>query len=130
MIPLLALGATQQAAPTPTDEQNYRAAAETMITKELKDPDSAKFSWPNGFVQGLYKSQIIGSHFTRFHSEYGGWITCGTVNAKNGYGGYDGPTAVIVVGQGYSVAAVDMDEPADRFRYVAEACRRLGFPGY
>lgn len=117
----------QPSPPTEAEKQNYITSAESWITSKLKDPDSAKFGWPNRFVWGTYKSEMIGSPFSRYGQKYTGWISCGTVNAKNAYGGYAGASTVIVVGDGMIVNVVDMDDASDRFQYVAEACSKLGF---
>src|SRR5262245_59954783 len=47
--------------------------AKAAVLKTLKDPDSARFT----DIKHVYMPG-------------GGWV-CGRVNAKNGFGGYDGP---------------------------------------
>lgn len=99
------------------------AAIETAVKATLKDPDSARFNWPFGFAFGQYKP-VWGRRPPP------GWVTCGTINAKNGYGGYTGQYAVVgVVDNGGSVIKVDMDQP-DRWSahagWVADQCRKLG----
>lgn len=97
------------------------AMIESTIREQLKDPDSAKFAWPNGFVAGWY--QIPFGH------RYVGWITCGTMNAKNGYGGYAGSTAVVGIISNGAVIGTDVDEPAYGSRgFVSEACKKIGVP--
>lgn len=49
-----------------------KAAVEKAVKEKLKDPDSAKFKWPD------------------LVNEKGGY--CGLVNARNSYGGYSGFT--------------------------------------
>lgn len=97
------------------------AMIEAHLRSKLKDPDSAQFTWPNPFVHGWYQRP--------FGQRYLGWITCGTVNAKNSYGGYTGRTAAIGVIRSGSVVESNMDEPSDRYgSFVAEACRKIGVP--
>ena len=50
------------------------AAAEQVVSSQLRDPDSAQFD----------------PFDLRFHLVSSGMIVCGTVNAKNGFGGYTG----------------------------------------
>lgn len=103
------------------DRQAGTAMIENAVRSGLKDPDSATFEWPNGFVFGSYK-RLLGPLHT-------GWITCGTVNAKNGYGGYTGKTAVIGVIRNGSVIETNLDEPSARFNSrVAKACAQIGVP--
>jgi hypothetical protein len=68
--------AARLAADRVTDQQAF-AAARTAVLAQLKDPDSAKFG-----------------NFTRKKGEANGMfldIVCGSVNSKNGFGGYAGP---------------------------------------
>lgn len=55
------------------------------ITAALYDPSSAQINWYSGFRWGFAKP-IIGR---RTH----GWIACGSINAKNQFGGYVGAQA-------------------------------------
>lgn len=94
---------------------------EESIKSKLKDPDSAQFQWPNGFVQGWYQRP--------FGKRYYGWITCGTVNARNGFGGYAGRVAAVGVIRSGVVVESNMDEASDRYgSFVAEACRKMTVP--
>lgn len=97
------------------------AMIESAIRSTLKDPDSAEFSWPNGFTQGWYQPP--------FGKKYYGWITCGTVNAKNGYGGYVGRSAAIGVIRNGTVIETNFDDATAQYGgFVAEACRKIGVP--
>lgn len=108
------------AGPTP-DRTEGIALAEAAVKRTLKDPDSAKFEWPNGFVYGWYKQP--------FGKKFNGWITCGLVNAKNGYGGYVGRAAVIVVLQSGAVVETNMDDPGATYGgEVARDCAKIGIP--
>ena len=99
------------------------AMIESTVRADLKDPESARFAWPNGFVLGEFKPMLGRSSQ--------GWITCGTVNSKNGYGGYSGQYAVIGVIRDGAIVTADMDSPG-RFsasaQWVADQCRKLGVP--
>jgi hypothetical protein len=99
------------------------AMIEAAIRAGLKDPYSAEFIWPNGFVQGWYQRP--------FGHRYYGWITCGTVNAKNSYGGYVGQAAAIGVIRGGTVVESNIDDASARYgSMVAEACRKIGVPAF
>lgn len=101
----------------PTREAGI-AAIETALKARLKDPDSAQFTWPAGFVSGWYQAP--------FDRRYEGWITCGTVNARNSYGGYVGRAAVVGVIRSGTVVKVNMDDANARYgSFVAEACKKI-----
>jgi hypothetical protein len=110
----------------PPDYAAGVAMVENAIKATLKDPDSAKFTWAAGFTDGVYK-RVQGFRST----QYDGWLICGTVNAKNGYGGYSGQYAAIGVIAGGAVVVTDMDEPGQwsaHAGWVADQCRKNGMP--
>jgi hypothetical protein len=113
------VAATSQPAP---DRAAGTAMIEQAVRETLKDPDSAKFEWPHGFVSGWYQQP--------FGKKYVGWITCGTVNAKNSYGGYVGKQAVIGVINGGAVIGTDLDSPGiyGGGGLVSSACSKIGVP--
>jgi hypothetical protein len=112
--------APQSVGPAP-DRAAGIALVESAIRSTLKDPDSAQFTWPNGFVAGWYHRL--------FGKKYEGWITCGTVNAKNGYGGYAGRAAAIGVIRDGVVIEANMDDASAQYgTFVAEACKKIGIP--
>lgn len=120
----LAHGRTDYEASSPApiipvaDPSKMKRRIETAVREDLRDPESARFEWPYGFRRGTYKSRSGAS------SE--GWITCGTVNAKNAYGGYVGREAVAAVVSGQSVINVVFDEPTDDgSQWVAYQCDNL-----
>lgn len=88
------------------------------VKARLKDPDSATFEWPNEFRGGGYTPLA--------HGHVNGYFTCGSVNAKNGYGGYVGKTAVIVVVSNGSVQYVDLDQGP--YFPIAAECAEIGMP--
>lgn len=104
------------------DKDTGIAMVEEAVKSTLKDPYSAHFTWPNGFVQGWYRP-FLGKR-------YEGWITCGTVNAKNSYGGYVGATAVIAVVRDGVVIETNMDDPTARYGRdeIARTCAKIGVP--
>jgi hypothetical protein len=108
--------------PAPPDSAQWIALVEEAVKATLKDPYSAHFTWPNGFVQGWYKRP--------FGRKKEGWITCGTVNAKNSYGGYVGSTAVIGVINGGVVIETNMDDVSAPYgrTEVADVCKKIGVP--
>lgn len=59
-------------------DQEFIAIGESVVRDSLKDPDSAKF-------ESFYKSS----------GELDGYV-CGSVNAKNSYGGYTGKKSYYV----------------------------------
>lgn len=100
------------------DPLKMKRRIESAVRADLRDPESARFEWPYDFRRGTYKSRSGAS------SE--GWITCGTVNAKNAYGGYVGREAVAAVVSGDSVIIVVFDEPTDDgSQWVAYQCDNL-----
>lgn len=76
-----------------TESQNL-VAARLAVEERLKDPDSAKFDV-------LYTSEKAGIV-----------VVCGTVNAKNGFGGYAGEEEFIFAGQ---AAVLQSDLPPAQF---------------
>ena len=103
------------------DRETGLAMVEDAIRAQLKDPDSAQFTWPNGFRIGWYRPP--------FGKKYVGWITCGTVNARNSFGGYTGRSAAIGIISNGAVIATDIDSSAYRdMPFVGEACRKIGIP--
>jgi len=70
---------------------NYQNAIETAFVRQLKDPDSAKFSdftapKHDQMVQVEYATHGVGVNKTAVY----GYSSCVSVNAKNSYGGYTG----------------------------------------
>lgn len=101
------------------DKASGTALLEDAIRANLKDPDSARFSWPNEFRNGWYKP-------FGFHRKVFGWYTCGTVNAKNSYGGYVGKEPVIGVIANGKVVYTKMDE--GRYPMLGDDCAKAGLP--
>jgi len=62
---------------------------EAAIKSLLVDPDSAKFEWPYGFLDGYWKPP--------FRKRVTGFVTCGYVNARNRMGGFAGSAPFVVV---------------------------------
>lgn len=50
---------------------------------QMKDPASTNFEYTSGFQWGWTR---LGLRARRY-----GWVACGTVNARNSFGGYAGP---------------------------------------
>lgn len=91
---------------------------EAAVKARLKDPDSARFEWPNDFRDGGYRP-LGGAHID-------GWATCGAVNAKNGFGGYAGKSAVVVVVNQGSVVYVGIG--GGPYDTIAYQCAKAGMP--
>lgn len=83
---------------------NYYAnnEAQELVAKQLKDPESARFN--------------------DVKSEGNGLITCGSVNAKNGFGAYAGATQFMVWKDHVFIA--QLDEEQDRMQRCCAAVSR------
>lgn len=78
--------------PAPSPEPDYakvRATVEGTLKQNLFDPSSAQIVYTSGFQWG-YAKPLIGKRTW-------GWIACGTLNAKNRFGGYVGATGFWVM---------------------------------
>ena len=101
----------------PKSQKDFERIASDKIKERLRDPDSAKFTfrpYKLGAVQ-------IG------RSTEPGYYMCGTVNAKNGYGGYTGAKDFYVRLEANSATAVDswfLDD--SRFQIANDVCSALG----
>lgn len=117
---VMALGACVAAPPTavelefarkavpPSNGEAGNRAVERYFRASLKDPDSARFTFReprNGVVVlGISGDREIG------------WFICGTINARNSYGGYAGPKTFLAH---FSPVAADivtdggLDDPGD-----------------
>lgn len=76
-----------------------RQMVEASVRSQLVDPDSAKFKWPYGFMQGVWRTP----------KKYEGLITCGIVNARNRMGGFAGDSMFAAVINGGQIAYLDVD---------------------
>ena len=90
--------------------KELRIAIENGVRRDLKDPDSAKFSEIN-----VYKGES-------------GLFSCGSVNARNSYGGYTGYTPFfiyIIIGKSllnekqkyFAHGTIMPDETEDGYRW-------------
>jgi hypothetical protein len=95
LVLLLALAACAPA------EDGHVTAAHRSVSAQLRDPVSAQFS--------LERVQPSGA-------------VCGFVNAKNGFGGYDGRTAFIAYPDGRTLLNVPPDPGAFVAAWRAEGC--------
>jgi hypothetical protein len=96
---LSACGGPSSTTPTPTTQSEQEIEAwvidtcQKSVKKELKDPDSAKFGddWKAWIVTHHDKPPTV----TNYHPENGDklYSAGGSVNAKNGFGGYVGDQA-------------------------------------
>jgi hypothetical protein len=93
-----------------------KANAEKALAGKLIDPSSAEVTWPYGFILGTYKPFL--------QSGIEGYITCGTVNARNRLGGYVGRRYSIVVMDGNAQALyADMGTGED-IDFVTMQCEK------
>lgn len=72
----------KQYGPAPSQEEAERAATAFLMSR-LRDPDSARISWT--------PLTLIDFKRTMFSKRVYGYALQGTVNSRNGYGGYTGP---------------------------------------
>jgi hypothetical protein len=101
--------------PQPTIE-TARDMLEAAVKARLRDPQSAQFEWPHGFAL----SSALSPGAAR------GWFTCGSVNARNGFGGYSGRKAVMVVVDNGRVTWLDIDNGP--YHPVANSCAKSRMP--
>jgi hypothetical protein len=97
-----------------------REAAERGVKNRLIDPQSAIIEMPYDFIYGTWTPAFTGTSFE-------GYMTCGTVNAKNRMGGYTGSTFFIsVVDETGFEKYTDMDSATlEYIRPVDNACAQL-----
>jgi hypothetical protein len=104
----------------PASEEIAHRAVIEYFSHELKDPESARYSFLSPVNGVMVMSPLLGG------SRAVGWFICGTVNAKNSFGGYTGestffayfdPTNSSVVKDG----AID----DDKYSIVDGWCRKL-----
>lgn len=104
-------------------QPNYAAmkqAAERGVKGRLIDPQSAVIEMPYDFIYGTWSPAFTGSRFE-------GFMTCGTVNAKNRMGGYTGSTYFIsVIDETGLEKYTDMDSSTSEYlRPVDNGCAQL-----
>jgi hypothetical protein len=85
MAAALAASAAEAATSPPS---NWQGAIDSYLQEHLRDPDSMRAKVLRGPREGTFDWR--GSHYT-------GWVVCYSVNARNGYGGYTGPTPFVFV---------------------------------
>lgn len=105
------------AVPIPkAQEQKMRALGKASVSERLRDPPSARF--------GPTKFAVV-------RCQNGQWgMACGTVNAKNAFGGYTGPKAWIVLSDGEEKVVWSQDQvgpygESPLWPFVAQ-CEALG----
>lgn len=93
-------------------ERRFRRIAADALKDRLRDPASAEFQWPYGFAYQEWNSRV-------------GYLTCGKVNARNGFGGYNGfrPFIVMLAADG-RVQGLEFGSRSDSFWTQLE-CKAL-----
>ncbi len=96
---------TDQAQTPESIELARMRAVIASLRSSLIDPESARITVSFGFTPRLATWTIWGVPTT-------GYFTCGTVNAKNGFGGYTGPKTFIgmIMPDGTPSATIDSDK--------------------
>lgn len=92
VVPSLALLGRQASADIQMVEYSGTQAQRSAISyfsARLREPDSAKWQF---FPAPAYGTASYGAGYDAGT----GWFLCGTVNGKNGYGGFTGPTFFLV----------------------------------
>lgn len=99
--------------PRPSDEEAQRIVR-AYFDARLKDPYSARWAFTFPLIRGGWYF-LAGRDF--------GWVQCGTINAKNSYGGYIGRKHFFAVINRGRVVFADLDGPG-AYRLEQE-CRAL-----
>lgn len=90
--------------PTQQEDNDLKIKAEVAVERKLKDPSSAQFE---AFVSRLSGEPVV----------------CGTVNAKNGFGGYSGRQPFIYAG---GQAILSEEAAPETFSSIwSESCKPL-----
>lgn len=102
------------------DYDAMRRAAEGGVLGRLIDPQSAMIELPYDFIYGTWSPAFSGYKID-------GFMTCGSVNAKNRMGGYTGATTFIsVIDRAGFEKFTDMDDPTAQYiRPVEAGCASL-----
>lgn len=94
--------------------ENYQDIVKSLLTKSLFDPESARYEF-----QELRKGYMQGDP-PKF-----GWAVCGTVNAKNRFGGYVGRQAYFVLIYHGTIVGYT---PPHRYNYAIKTCEKNRLP--
>ena len=105
---------------------NYQDIVKAAISRTLLDPTSPLFTFNGEPEKGfIMESERLGTY------ESFGWRVCGSVNAKNKFGGYVGDNLFIVIMRGSDVMQIvtgstSSATPTQALRGygIEEACRR------
>ena len=91
-----------------TPEHRAMSAAKEAVSAQLKDPGSAQF-------KNVKYIELLGGQEN---------IVCGSVNARNGFGGFVGHTRFVVrVSKSMQVTYVSFDKNPDRGHFGPSECR-------
>ena len=94
--------------------ENYQEIVKSLFAKSLFDPESARYEFQEprrGYMQ---------DEPPKF-----GWAVCGTVNAKNRFGGYAGRQAYFVLIHHGKIVGY---EPPHRYNFALKTCERNRVP--
>lgn len=116
MPPTTAETASMQNAPKPSSQVAAEKAVVQYFDGSLKDPDSARYT----FLAPTMGS-LVNGNLRQF-----GWFMCGTVNAKNSYGGYTGGRVFLAYFDPYSSDHVrDGSVDSGQYSIVTNWCRGI-----
>lgn len=105
-----------RAAPKPTSEDSAQKAVVTYFAGVLKDPDSAKYRFMP-VVNGIAR---MGSLTMK------GWFMCGTINAKNSFGGYTGAEPFLAYFEPSTTDQISQGTvDADQYNIIGNICSGL-----
>ncbi|HFV9291444.1 TPA: hypothetical protein ACIAIE_001245 [Serratia fonticola] len=91
---------------------NEKVAIEESVKSQLKDPDSAKFTFPS----------LLEGNLTNLPGRY-----CGKVNAKNSYGGYSGDSWFATNINTLKDGKIKVEMQEGNFLDIAEICNKGGY---
>ena len=97
---------------------NTEAAIKNYFETTLKDPDSARYRFEDGFIRVACTYATLGQTTPVVWRPY--WARVALVNAKNSYGGYTGHQRFAVLFEGDTVVNAMLN---DEFQF--SGCRKL-----
>lgn len=107
--------AAGQRAIKPTSQDAAENAVVEYFSHELKDPQSAQYKF----------MKPTNSYFVESNIRLFGWFMCGTVNAKNSFGGYVGAKTFFAHFDPNNPNNLAVGTIDNKYGTVAEWCRRI-----
>jgi hypothetical protein len=101
------------------DWERYKTLGEAAVRSQLIDPESARISWPYGYVKRGFTPLLSKRVY--------GYATCGLVNARNRMGGYTGDAVFAMVIDYDHVLYVEISK-GNGYSLIGRACSQANFP--